>query len=68
MAASAAIASLDLDQLLALARRAERGQLAPEDGALVATLLVLLVEIVRLVEDPRDVDDEIRVLFSALGR
>ena len=43
MAASAASASLDLDQILALAGCAERGQLAPEDGALVASLLVLLV-------------------------
>jgi hypothetical protein len=45
MAASAASASLDLKQILALARRAELGQLAPEDGALVASLLVLLLEI-----------------------
>jgi hypothetical protein len=42
MAASAANASLDLNQILA--RRAELGQLAPEDGALVASLLVLLEE------------------------
>ena len=48
MAASAASRSLDLEQILALAGRGERGQLAPEDGALVATLLVLLVDIVQL--------------------
>jgi hypothetical protein len=32
MAASAASVSLDLNQILALARRVELGQLAPEDG------------------------------------
>jgi hypothetical protein len=49
MAASDTSASLDLDQILALAGRAERGQLASEDGALVAKLLVLLVDSVQLV-------------------
>ena len=49
MATPAASTALDLDQILALAGRAERGQLVPEDGALVARLLVLLVDIVGLV-------------------
>jgi hypothetical protein len=45
MAASAASASLDLNQLLAIALRADLGLLASEDGALVASPLVLAVEI-----------------------
>jgi hypothetical protein len=63
MAASAALRSLDLDQMLALACRAERGQLASEDGALVAKLLVLLVDIVRLV---RATGSSIRTFRSRL--
>jgi transposase len=60
---SAATISLDLDQILALAARAERGLLAPEDGARVAALLVLFVDIVRLV---RAAGSSIRTLRARL--
>jgi transposase len=63
MAASAAFRSLDLDEIVALAGRAERGQLAPVDGALIATLLALLVEIIELA---RRTGSSIRTLRARL--